>query len=437
MKRKKLLSLLLSVTMLVGSVPAVVLAQDNEDPDGDPEMADSGDNDAGEDPDDMDDEFDDENMDEDDYTVGGDPDRETIPESSVFVVGQMNAHDCQTYYFVPSTTGRYGVLCADGRDVSVTFADDDGYVPPMEEVSAFRYDVQYLNLQEGRMYDIYISADSYDTLSNEDVYCYICPMPDVIPYGESALFVRSQDSSMKYTFIPEQSGQHIFEFTANYSASVTIKNGSTEIPCSSNGKKIVADLEADVPYDITITYNAPDRQVKYNVINVNVSMDVPVLHTGENLVQLKANSEDTFFVFAPETTGFYVFESKGEYDTKCSTLRWGTNYNDGEGNNFRTAMYMEYGESYYLQISQSGSESVEVPIYVNPATVAQPGQEYSFEAMPSDKYYFMMTPAQSGWYYLEAENTNRYFYVVDIAGGWAKQENDAWYMTAGETYCLV
>ena len=435
MKRKKLLSLLLSVTMLVGSVPAVVLAQDNEDPDGDPEMADSGDNDAGEDPDDMDDEFDDENMDEDDYTVGSDPDRETIPESSVFVVGQMNAHDCLNYYFVPSTTGRYGVLCADGRDVSVTFADDDGYVAPMESERAYRYDVQYLNLQEGRMYDIYINADNYDTLPNEDVYCYICPMPDVIPYGESALFVKPQDSSMKYTFIPEESGQHVFEFTADYGVSVYIKKGNTEIPAFSSGKKTVADLEADVPYDISVYYSAPGKDLKYCFVNMNVSMDVPVLHTGENMVQLQENSKESFFVFTPEYDGYYVYEAKGEYDTEGTTRREG-GYNYGEGKNFRTVMYMKAGETYYLRASQNSSNSVQVPIYIAPAATIQTGQEYSIEGEYGDKYYYTLTAEQSGWYYLDSGNTYHNLDVINTQNNYEADYEDAWYMTAGETYCI-
>lgn len=415
MKKKRLLSLLLSAIMLVGSMPALVLAEGDEDYEDDPEMMDPGE--------------------EEDVPYLG-----SISENSVFPVGQMEAEELVFFTFDPSTTGRYGFLCADGRDLSATFYDDKGVVAPIEEKKEFRYDIQYLNLEAGKTYQIEIEAGDYATLPDQDAYCYICPMSETLPYGESTLFVKTSDGSRKYTFIPQESGKYYFEAAPlvpkqNHSTSFSISSSYEEVKYTYSGKLLCADLKAGVPYDIKITYNRESAgNACCNLVKVNITRDVPALEMGENTVQLRAQKDMSSLVFVPENSGIYVFESKGEYDTEA-TLRNG-GYDYGEGENFRLGCFLNGGETYFLQAWQNSADLITVPVYVQRAEQIQPGQEVSFDAMYRDRYFFSMTPAESGWYHLDDGKTSHSISVYDRSNSTLNNCLDSWYLTAGETYML-
>lgn len=418
MKKKRLLSLLLSAIMLIGSMPALVLAEGDEDYEDDPEMMDEN---PGEEEDDV-------------------PYLGSISENSAFPVGQMEAEELVFFTFNPSTTGRYGFLCADGRDLSATFYDDNGVVAPMEEKKDFRYDIQYLSLEAGKTYQIEIEAGDYATLPEYDVYCYICPMSETLPYGESTLFVKSRDSYTKHTFIPQESGMHIFEFTpansSHFFSNIEISSGSTSLTNVYGSRTITVDLKAGVPYDIKINYWRESAGTACcNVVKVNIKRDIPTLVLNENFVELKANSEESIFGFTPEVSGVYVFESKGDYDTQATLRDSGNDY--GEGSNFRLGTYLEAGKTYYIRISQNSAESVTVPVYVKMADQIQPGQNYSFDVLYQDNYFYTMTPAQSGWYHFDSGNTSHSLTVRDSENNCPTKTIDSWYMEAGKTYYLT
>ena len=416
MKKKRLLSLLLSTIMLIGSMPALVLAEGDEDYEDDPEMMDPGEE-------------------EDDVPYLG-----SISENSVFPVGQMEAQELLFFDFMPTTTGRYGFMCADGRDLSATFYDDKGEVAPMEQKKDFRYDIQYLNLEAGKYYQIEIEAGEYATLPDQDAYCYICPMSETLPFGESTLFVKSSDGSRKYTFIPQESGKYYFEAAPlvpkqNHNTSFSISSSYEEIKYTYSGKLLCADLKAGMPYDIKITYNRESAgNACCNLVKVNITRDVPALEMGENTVQLRAQKDMSSLVFVPENSGIYVFESKGEYDTEA-TLRNG-GYDYGEGDNFRLGCFLDGGETYFLQAWQNSADLITVPVYVQRAEQIQSGQEVSFDAMYRDRYFFSMTPAESGWYHLDDGKTSHSISVYDRSNSTLNNCLDSWYLTAGETYML-
>ena len=419
MKKKRLLSLLLSAIMLVGSMPALVLAEGNEGEEDDPVITDG-------------------ELDE-----GGDEDGDVrhlgdMPENSVFTVGQMEANELLVFQFTPSTTGRYGFLCADGRDLNVAIYDDKGEIAPIEEKRDYRYVVQYLNLEAGKAYSVKIESGEDNTLSDRDVYCYACPMSETLPYGESTLFVKSRDGYTKHTFIPEVSGQHIFEFTplrSDHYVSLELFSGSEQQAYSYTQGKLVADLKAGVPYDFKITYNRGFESYSYNVLKVNIRKDVPALKVGENPAQLKPDNEISFFSFTPESSGVYVFETKGEFDTQATLVNSGNDY--GEGKNFRLGLYLTEGKTYYLQISQASSEQVTVPVYVRHAEQIQPEQEYSFDGMYSDNYYYAITTTKSGWYHLDSGNSSHSITVCDSNNNYPLRILDFWYMEAGKVYYVI
>ena len=335
MKNKKMLSLLLSAIMLVGSMPAYVLAQGNDGEEDDPEMADQ-------DTDEPDEDGDGEDPDEEDF--GDDPMGEnsgepecigTLEENKVFAVGQMEAHEVLWIQFTPTSTGRYGFLCADGCDLSCTFLDDYEPVYPIEEKCEFRYDIQYLNLEAGKTYDIEVASNDDATLDDKEVYCYICPMSETLPYGESTLFVQGSDNYTRHTFIPKTSGRYILEFSGYYTINAQIvQDQRPEGGYQSSNGKIVAELEAGVPYDITV-YSY--LYLLADVVHVNISMDIPSLDTGENRVELGPYYETTFCTFEPKTSGVYVIYSEGNEDTVVEFKKSGVKISDddrGEGDNF-------------------------------------------------------------------------------------------------------
>ena len=433
MKNKKVLSLLLSVAMLIGSVPAVVLAQGDEGEGADPALADTQDaetdgNDAGEDPESGD-------------PGEGDPILGTIPENSAFTVGQMAEDSVRHYRVVPSSTGRYGFLCADGRDMSVTFKSGDETVSPMESVNEHRYVVQYYNLEAGKEYEVEIREGSYATYPDYDVYCYICPMSDTIPFGESDIFVRGYDYNTQYTFIPQTSGIYVFEFTGEEPITAYIdsfEGTSDEIYDRLNGN-IIAKLEAGVPYDINLSYGLYDKYTGENltgVVHVNISGSPQMLGMNENVVELKPEDEVSFFRFIPKDSGVYEVYSEGSCDT-WGSLIYSSN-DDGKGENFKTGAYLQEGKTYILEAGVNGVwQSVTVPIYVERAEQIQIDQEYSFESIDGDAYYYEFTATENGWYYIDSRDIRYNIRVFDIEHNDLGSGSDSWYMKAGSTCTVV
>ena len=441
MKNKKMLSLLLSAIMLVGSMPAYVLAQGNDGEEDDPEMADQ-------DTDEPDEDGDGEDPDEEDF--GDDPMGEnsgepecigTLEENKVFAVGQMEAHEVLWIQFTPTSTGRYGFLCADGCDLSCTFLDDYEPVYPIEEKCEYRYDIQYLNLEAGKTYDIEVASNDDATLDDKDVYCYICPMSDTIPFGESDIFVRGYDSNTQYTFIPETSGIYVFEFTGEEPITAYIdsfEGTSDEIYDNPKGN-IIAKLEAGVSYDINLSYGLYDEYTYENltgVVHVNISGNPQMLGMNENVVELKPEDEVSFFRFIPKDSGVYEVYSEGSCDT-WGSLIYSSN-DDGKGENFKTGAYLQEGKTYILEAGVNGVwQSVTVPIYVERAEQIQIDQEYSFESIDGDAYYYEFTSAESGWYYIDSRDIRYNIRVFDIEHNDLGSGSDSWYMKAGSTCTVV
>ncbi len=438
MKNKKMLSLLLSAIMLVGSMPAYVLAQGNDGEEDDPEMADQDtdepDEDGdGEDPDEED--FDDDPMGED----SGEPKCiGELEENKVFPVGQMEAYEVLLIQFTPTSTGRYGFLCADGCDLSCTFLDDYEPVYPIEEKCEYRYDIQYLNLEAGKTYDIEVASNDDATLDDKEVYCYICPMSETLPYGESTLFVQGSDNYTRHTFIPETSGRYILEFSGYYTINAQItQDQRPESGYQSSNGKIVAELEAGVPYDITV-YSY--LYLLADVVHVNISMDIPSLDTGENRVELGPYYETTFCTFEPKTSGVYVIYSEGNEDTVVEIKKSGVKISDdnrGEGDNFVIGSYLQKGEIYEFAMSQKGYEDITVPVVIELADKIQPEEEVTFSVGYKNAVYYEITPSQSGWYYLDSGNTSQTTSVFDANHNRTVLSLDTWYMTAGDTYTVM
>ena len=144
MKNKKVISLLLSAIMLVGSTPALVLASGDEGTDGqtvtDQNVDETDGNDAGEN---------DEEENEDPGYLG------EVTEETTFPVGQIEKNESRTLTFTPLRTGRYGLLCAEGRELTVTVTDETGAeVPFSKNIHKFRFEIKEMDLKEGSKYTI-------------------------------------------------------------------------------------------------------------------------------------------------------------------------------------------------------------------------------------------------------------------------------------------
>ena len=465
MKSKKIMSLLLSAIMLVSAMPGLVLAEEEVDddpyaagegydPDGENPDEDNPDIPDDEDPDednpDIPDEEDPDIPDEDDPDI---PDGEDAPdpnylgemtEGKVFLVDYIEAKDDEdeskgkrTLTFTPSTTGRYGFLCADGRMLAVTVFDADGQeVSPLESDSDFRYDIKYLRLQAGETYIFKIVAEDkeYDSSS---VKFFIDRMDETLPLGESTVFVRGYDSSAKYSFIPEEDGQYVFEFSVEgYEISASIYENKNRINWTStraNGiETVVADLAGGVQYDLSLyTYQ---QDIYYNLVNVKISKGIPTLEEGVTEVTLGPNLQNTILTFTPESTGVYVFYSTGNYNTEGTLTRSGYNY--GDGDNFKFSAYLESGKSYYVKVFQFGATEVTVQVHVEEAPEAVLGQEYTFEAKQGTANVYSFTPENTGWYLVDTGDASRNLIVYDSMGYGVSPSEDCFYFTAGETYVI-
>lgn len=428
MKNKKILSLLLSTIMLVGSMPALVLASGDEGADGqaaadqnvdEPDENDAGENDAEEN--------------EDPGYLG------EVTEEESFSLGQIEAYGTRTLTFTPSRTGRYGILCAKGHELSVTVSDESGTeISFMKEIHMPRYEIKEMDLKKDETYTFTIQADSYSTTASDDAYFYITPVYDMIPYGESNILFQGGGTYTDYYFIPEESGKYCFDYSemSGENVNVYFSNGNSVNSIISDGK-LYAELEADVQYKITI-YCGGKAYLGY-VMHIHAYKDEQSLKSGENLIQIEGGRKEALFPFTPDTSGVYVFETKGECDTYASLSGdsgFDSSDDEGERNNFRLAQYLTKGETYFLQVRQKGSEQVTVPLYIEPAHQVLTEQEYSFDALPYDQYYYAVTPTEDGWYYLDAGNaihtTSAYVQTGESVGVF----NDAWYMSSGKTYYI-
>ena len=77
-----------------------------------------------------------------------------------------------------------------------------------------------------------------------------------------------------------------------------------------------------------------------------------------------------------------------------------------------------------------------VPVFVEFAEKIQADQEYTYSVGDDDSTYYEITPSESGWYYLDSGKNTQHTTVYDSSNKGISVEYGAWYMTAGNTYCV-
>lgn len=408
MKRKKIMSLILSAIMLVTAVPGLVLAE-GDDPDPDTLTEDQ------------------DGQGDSDYIAD-------LTEGVALTVESIEEYGSGTFSFTPSSSGRYGFLCADGRDISVSVTDAQGEtVSPLEIEHQFRYEIQYFNLQAGKEYSFHFQANDY---SSSDVIFYIGPMQEFLSEGQSALFVKGYDYDASYTFIPERSAQYTFVFSGRDPLSYpSLRLYGETVDCASSGgdtAMLTAYLEAGKPYDINLY--ATRQNIFCSLVNVEIFEDDQTLFERKNEVLFKADNQVSFYSFTPTSDDVYVFYSTGEVDTEGSLIKEG--YDNGEGKNFKFGVSLRGGERYFVKLYQNGDTETTVPVYVEKASAIAEGQEYNFPATAQTYYIFSFTPAESGWYNFETGTVSRSLYVYDSDNRYISGGSDSWYLSADKTYLI-
>ena len=378
MKSKKVLATILSVVMLVASLPCIVMA-DHEVP-------------------------------EVEIT---DPETQVVQELTEGVTTEITRFDpgeTKVFSFTPSSNGRYGFMCADGFALSVSVTDQYGTaIAPTETERINENIITYLTLDAGMKYLFAVSEyDSEDSYS-DNVQLLIAKSPKTLRLGTQYDFGEI-GTTKEITFTPSESGVYTFTLTAPRTISSRLSLGGYNYAENRNYSDpsifIFADLTAGVTYPLTLNRN--DYSGDYGIcvpVKITVSKNLPLLETGPNSVTVKANNQSTYFQYIPEEDGVYQIYTKGDHSTEFSMDGFSLeDHHYGEGNNFKKGVNLKAGEVYFPTIRQSGSSEEVIDVYIEKVPEIT-GPETGYSVDSGKAVYYSFTPSKTGFYIVSSNVT--------------------------------
>ncbi|MBR5974570.1 MAG: hypothetical protein IK020_05235 [Clostridiales bacterium] len=401
--KRRILSCFLAITMLVGAFSGVLLADGEQNGNPDP-------------------------------VVAGDSQTsvEELPEflgaltegEELVVTEEIHEGELRICTFTPEVSGRYGFLCADGLELSVTVKDEYGTeVVPQESDVTFRSVVQYLQLEAGIKYIFYIrESDEYSSAYSEYTYVRILinRSSRQLSLGETALFMRG-NTDKRISFTPSQSGSYTFRvtsLTSNISSVNTVlyKDGTNDRLADGSsipkGSFVFAELSAGVTYELCCNCYRDSSQ--YCAFLVSVGYGFPELNEGTNDVDFKSDYyNSTYYSFTPTETDIYIFESEGNYSTHAFTSGYPESGSEtGIYSNFRLGARMEAGKTYTLRFYMSDYGEATIPVKIYRATRLNDGPN-SLTVEANAYGYFAFTPSESGYYIACNDSSKVHAYCRD------------------------
>lgn len=410
MKSKKVLATILSVVMLVASLPCIVMA-DNEGPSVDI------------------------------------PDTETqvvqeLTEGVTTEIARFDPGETKVFSFTPSSNGRYGFMCADGFALSVSVTDQYGTaIAPAETERINENIIIYLTLDAGMKYLFAVSEfDSEDSYS-DNVQLLIGKSPKTLHLGTTYDFGEI-GTRKEITFTPSESGVYTFTLTAPRTISSRLFLGGYDYAWNRNYSSdpsifIFAELTAGVTYPLTLDRN--DYSGDYGIcvpVKITVSKNLPLLETGPNSVTVKANNQDTYFQFVPQEDGVYQIYTKGDHSTEFSMDGFSMeDHHYGEGNNFKKGVNLKAGEVYFPTIRQSGSSEEVIDVYIEKVSEIT-GPETGYSVDSGKAVYYSFTPSKTGFYNVSSNVTTVEVRSTKYGVG-GEGDTGVQYFQKGENYLIT
>ena len=403
MKSKKVLATVLSVVMLVASLPCIVMADHETTEIEFPETT--------------------------EVTLD-------LTEGVTSVIDRFDPGETKVVSFTPSSNGRYGFMCANGFDLSVSVTDQYGSVITPAETEKYNGNIiTYLSLDAGMKYLLTISEyDSEDSYS-ENVRLLIGKSSKTLHLGTTYVFAETH-TTKDITFTPSESGVYVFTVNAAENVAGRIHLGGSEYAedrdYTDSSIYIYTELTAGVTYPLMLDLN--DYYTGYGICNpmkITVQKGLSPMKMGKNSVTVKPDNQDTFFEFTPPEDGVYLFYSLGDHSTKFSMDGFATeDHHYGEGDNFRSGVCLKAGKTYYPNIKQSGSSETTIDVYIEKAPEI-PGSQVSYSVAAYDALFYSFTPSKSSFYRYYSNNTNPYVRSTIFGEGGSWDSNGFRYFEAG------
>ena len=409
MKSKRVLATVLSVVMLVASLPCIVLAAPET-----PEI----------------------DLPETEPTVSY-----VLTEGVVQTIDSIASDETKIVSFTPSANGRYGFMCAyDGYDVVASVTDQYGTTVVPTETESFNDGfVQYLTLDAGMKY--LFSVYQYEGSSSSNVRLMIGRSSKTLHLGSTYAFGKTS-TTKEMTFTPSESGVYVFNVTSQEKIDGRIHLGGYDYihnkDYSRTSVYLYGYLTGGVTYPLILNldqYDNPDYVV--NPMKITVTKNLPALSDGPNTVTVKADNQETYFQYTPQEDGVYLIYTEGDHSTRFWMDGFPREYNHyGEGDNFRTGVCLKAGQTYFPTIMQSGSSEADINVYIEKAPeITSPEIGYGYHVGSGEAAYFSYTPSKAAFYRLD---TN----VTSVSVGLVKYGQDDWnsnqvyYLNEGETYLI-
>ena len=236
MKSKKVLATVLSVVMLVASLPCIVMADHETTEIEFPETT--------------------------EVTLD-------LTEGVTSVIDRFDPGETKVVSFTPSSNGRYGFMCANGFDLSVSVTDQYGSVITPAETEKYNGNIiTYLSLDAGMKYLLTISEyDSEDSYS-ENVRLLIGKSSKTLHLGTTYVFAETH-TTKDITFTPSESGVYVFTVNAAENVAGRIHLGGDEYAedrdYTDSSIYIYTELTAGVTYPLMLNLN--DYYTGYGICN--------------------------------------------------------------------------------------------------------------------------------------------------------------------------
>ena len=266
------------------------------------------------------------------------------------------------YEFTPEVDGIYEIYSvSEGTDPNVVLYDslmneigynDDSQHPWSDNFNDFRISGYF---EAGESYIIklhsYLHAYEEDETATFSVAIKPCEMTTFAEDGTAEI----SSSSIYVEFTPEVSGFYELSSAGSYDVRAVVYNEYFDIMYrdddSGEGSNFTIKnwFYAGVKYYLELNcYEALD--VSYSVSIKEYTLKE---FSADNTVDLYDNVE--FIKFVPEVSGIYGLSSTGDFDTYCALydsdmIRFGGDEDSGEGSNFTIDVYLNAGETYYLEV---------------------------------------------------------------------------------------
>lgn len=406
MKSKKVLATILSVVMLVASLPCIVLAGNETEEVEIPETQ--------------------------EITLD-------LTEGVATVVDEFGSGETKVFSFTPSSNGRYGFMCSNCVDLTASVTDQYGTsVVPSEVEYLSEATVYYLTLDAGKQYLFAVSQ--YDGSDSQDVQILIGRSSKTLHLGTSFVFAQTY-STKEVTFTPDESGVYVFNVIGQQTMMGNLCLNGRRVTENKDGYGNTAYMHAELTAGVTYTL---ELDLSYysntyyicNPMKVTITRNLPALKTGKNSVTVKANDKETFFQFIPTEDGVYNIYTKGDHCTELSIdnlLR--ENQHRGEGDNSSAGVCLYAGKTYFVGVKQSGSSEATIDVYIEkaPAIIESPTE---FTVSQRASLYYSFTPSKSSFYRFYTDDDANVRTRLVKFGGDSFGNYGISYLKSGETYMI-